>query len=90
MLCPALVTAIARHANHPQWNNIRMGREIQKHLALNLHEKAVVPLAPCGLEEIKKFQTVLPQYQIHVLSKEGTFQWYCVPRPRQCYFYLFI
>ena len=66
----ALVTAIARIENHPQWNSIRQGRDIQKQLALELHEKAKVPVGICGLEEVKQFQTVLHEYQIHVLSKE--------------------
>ncbi|WAR20232.1 hypothetical protein MAR_002070 [Mya arenaria] len=39
----ALVTAIARIESHPQWNSIRLGRDIQRQLAINLHEKAVVP-----------------------------------------------
>ena len=66
----ALVTAMARHEKHPQWDNIRQGRGIQRELALQLHEKAAVPTQICGIEEVKKFQTTLPKYQIHVLSKE--------------------
>lgn len=61
---------MARHENHPQWDNIRQGREIQRELALQLHERAAVPIQKCAKEEVKKFQTVLPEYQIHVLSKE--------------------
>jgi hypothetical protein len=34
-----------------------------------LHTLAKVPLLKCGIEEIKKFQAVMPEYQIHV-SKE--------------------
>jgi hypothetical protein len=35
-----------------------------------LHTLAKVPLLKCGIEEIKKFQAVMPEYQIHVVSKE--------------------
>ena len=66
----ALVTAIARIEKHPQWNSIRQGRGIQRELATNLHKKAGIPLEDCGIEEIKKFQSVLLDYQIHVISKE--------------------
>ena len=66
----AIVTAIARIENHPKWNSIRQGCAIQKQLANELHQRAGVPLQTCGLEEVKKFQAVLPDYQIHVLSKD--------------------
>ena len=66
----AIVTAIARIEKHPQWDNIRRGYGLQRTLAEQLHKKAGVPLQKCGIEEIKKFQAVLPQYQILVLSKE--------------------
>jgi len=39
-------------------------------LAGQLHYKAGVVIRKCGIEEVKKFQAVLPQYQIHVLSKD--------------------
>jgi len=39
-------------------------------LADQLHHKACVALRKCGIEEVKMFQAVLPQYQIHVLSKD--------------------
>ena len=66
----AIVTAIARLTKHPQWDSIRKGTQLQRLLAIELHKKAEVPLQQCGIEEVKKFQIVLPQYQIHVLSKE--------------------
>ncbi|XP_052761746.1 uncharacterized protein LOC128204370 [Mya arenaria] len=66
----AIITAIAQIENHPQWNSISLGRAIQGQLAETLHQKAGVPLQRCGIEEVKKFQAVLPNYQIHVLSKE--------------------
>lgn len=66
----ALVTAIARIQNHPQWDNIRKGRTIQGELAKDLHKKAGVPLEPCDIAEVKLFQKTLPDFQIHILSKE--------------------
>ncbi|WAR17772.1 ZN468-like protein, partial [Mya arenaria] len=62
----AIVTAIARHENDPQWNSIRRGYSMQRHLAEQLHQQAGVPLQRCGIDEVKKFQSVLPNYQIHV------------------------
>ncbi|XP_052776205.1 uncharacterized protein LOC128214030 [Mya arenaria] len=66
----AIVTAIARIEKHPQWNNIRLGHHAQKQLALNLHDKAGVPLQRCGIDEVKLFQSALPDYKIVVLSKD--------------------
>jgi len=45
-LCCArfIVTAIARHEQHPQWNSIRQGNSIQTLLTEQLHTKAEVPL----------------------------------------------
>jgi len=65
----ALVTAVARIENHPQWNSIRQGRQIQRELAVALHHKAKVTLGKCGIEEIKRFQSILTDYQIYVVSK---------------------
>jgi len=42
----------------------------RKVLAEQLQHKAGVALRKCGIEEDKKFQAVLLQYQIHVLSKD--------------------
>lgn len=66
----AIVTAIARIEKHPMWDSIRKGTKLQRILAEILHERAGVPLQKCGLEEVKKFQSILPNYQIHVLSKD--------------------
>ena len=66
----ALVTAKAMVEQHPQWNNIRHGRSFQKHLAEELHHEAGVPFQKCGIEEVKRFQLVMKNYQIHVVSKE--------------------
>lgn len=69
-LARAIVTAKARIDGHDQWNSIRQGRNIQKVMAELLHEKAGVPLTKCGVEEAKRFQNVLEDYQINILSKE--------------------
>ena len=43
---------------------------MQTRLAQELHETAGVPLGPCGIPEVKKFQAALPGYQLNVVSKE--------------------
>ena len=45
------------------------GRKIRTYFALSLHQEAGAPLAKCGVEEIKRFQAVMKEYQIHVFSK---------------------
>ena len=63
----AIVTAIARieGSNYPAY---REAKPIQRTKALELQHKAGVPLTPCGIEEIKLFQAVLPEYQLVVVS----------------------
>lgn len=67
----AIVTAKAKLDNDPRWNSIRQGQNIQKQLAEELHQLAGVQLRRCDLEDTKKFQSVLRDYQIHVVSKEA-------------------
>lgn len=70
----AIVTMIARHgrksnqASKRQYDNMRKGYPIKKTRAEELHLLANEPLGPCGIEELKKFQAILPDYQIKVLS----------------------
>ena len=66
----AIVVAKAKLDSNPNWNSIRQGCPIQAQEAHELHDKAGVPKETCGIPEIKKFQEVLPGYQIVVLSKE--------------------
>ncbi|WAQ93901.1 hypothetical protein MAR_006372 [Mya arenaria] len=66
----AVATAIARLEKHPQWGSIRKGTQLQKIMAVELHEKAEVPMQKCEIEEVTRFQAILSQHQIHVLSKE--------------------
>ena len=67
-LARALVTDIARQDKGPEWNSIRQGRKEQRLLAQQLHQKAGVPEGFCGLPEVDKFQKVIDNYQIIVLS----------------------
>jgi len=69
-LARALVTDMARQEKHPDWNSIRQGRERQKALAKELHQKADVPEGLCGLSEVTTFQEVIEDYQIVVLSSD--------------------
>ena len=66
----AIVTAIARIDNDPYYAEIRHGRAIQRERARLLHERANVPFGTCGIEEIKKFESVLPDYRIVVVSAD--------------------
>lgn len=54
-------------AGNKHYKNIRQGRPIQTRLARALHEQAGVPVGPCGIPELQKFQEVLPEYQIKVI-----------------------
>ena len=67
-LARALVTDIARQEKDPEWNSIRLGRKQQRLLAQRLHQKAGVREGLCGLPEVAKFQAVVDDYQIVVLS----------------------
>ena len=67
-LARALVTDIARQDKDPEWNSIRQGRKEQRLLAQQLHQKAGVPEGLCGISEVNKFQNVIDNYQIIVLS----------------------
>ncbi|XP_062579153.1 uncharacterized protein LOC134241085 [Saccostrea cucullata] len=66
----AIITARAKLDKDQRWNSIRQGRNIQRTLAEELHKLANVPPGQCDLEDVKAFQSVLPGYQIHVLSKD--------------------
>jgi hypothetical protein len=71
-LCCArdIVTVKAKlgQRQHEKWNSIRQGCTIQREMAEELHKQADVPLGPCGITEIKKFQEFLDGYQIYVVS----------------------
>ena len=62
------MTAIAKIEGFSNYRAYREARPIQRTKAWDLHHKAGVPLTPCGIEEIKLFQAVLPEYQLVVVS----------------------
>ena len=67
----AIIVAKAKFDKDPQYKSIVTWREtLQRRLAQDLHDAAGVPLGPCGIEEVKKFQDALPEYQLNVVSKD--------------------
>ena len=52
------------------WRSIRDGKRHQKKRAKKLHKIAGVPRDVCGLDQVKVFQEVIPDYQLCVVSKE--------------------
>ena len=53
---------------HPKLKQVKLGKGIQKTLALELYKKANVLPGPCGFREVSKFQGVLSGYQIIVID----------------------
>ena len=64
----ALAVGKALADNHPKLQQLKMGRPVQKKVALELFQKANILPGPCGLREISKFQGSLPGYQIIVID----------------------
>ena len=70
-MAQALVVAKAKLNDDPRDRQIRKSdRPLQARLAQELHQNAVVPLGPCGIEQAKLFQAYLTEYQINIVSKE--------------------
>ena len=72
------------------YENIR-GYPIQQRKAEALHREASVPLGLCDLEAVAKFQTVLSQYQLIVVSAKqlySTIFWGDVVSDRKLYLLL--
>ncbi|CAB4037086.1 Hypothetical predicted protein [Paramuricea clavata] len=70
-LARALVVAKAKIDNDPKYTSIvDHRRAMQTRLARELRQKAAVPLGPCGLDEVKQFQTYLSDYQINIVSTD--------------------
>ena len=68
-LARALAVSIARIEKDPRYERIRRPDScLQRERAFDLHEAANVPLGPCGLKEVKRFQHYLVNYQIIVVS----------------------
>lgn len=69
----AIILAKAKYDKDPQYKSIvKHDRPMQTCLAQELHELSDLPLGPCGIPEVKKFQAVLPGYQLNVILKENT------------------
>ena len=68
-LAPALVVAVAKIENPPNYGNlIRSDRRTQEKEAKKLHAAANVPLGSCGIPEVKMFQKYLTKYEINIIS----------------------
>ena len=68
-LARALVVAIAKVENNPNYKNLtRPGRREQEKKARELHAAANVPLGPCGIPEVALFQKYLTNYEINIVS----------------------
>ena len=81
-LARALVTAIAKIENAPNYKNlIRSDRRIQEKEAKKLHAAANVPLGPCGIPEVKMFQKYLTNYEINIVSGNHNNSIIYPPRP---------
>ena len=83
---------IARQDKDPEWNSIWQGRKEQHLLTQQLHQRASVQEGLCGIPEVDKFQKVIDNYQIIVLSAK-LFNTIVYKRPRrekQIYLYHYI
>ena len=91
-LCMArcIVVGVARWQNDPAYEDLRKGRPLQRTRAWELHKLAGVELKACGVEEIKRFQTVLPNYQLVIVSAEhyNSIIYKGPDRDKQIFFYL--
>ena len=64
----ALAVGKAIADSHSKVKQFKLGKLIQKKVALDLYKKANILPGPCGLREISKFQGSLPGYQIIVID----------------------
>jgi hypothetical protein len=70
-LARALIVSIAKIGSDSRYGMIINHRKpLQARLARDLHQKACVSIATCGIDEVKLFQTYLSDYQINIVSKE--------------------
>ena len=69
LCCPrAIVLDLAMVQRRQKLKSIKLGKGIQKKLAIKLHRKANISLGPCRLREISWFQILLGEYQIIVVD----------------------
>ena len=81
LCCARAIVTMREHCNKDDSNdafhnfhNMRRGRVIQEHAALELHRLAGVDRGPCGLQELEKFQRYLhPTYQLLVMCRTKPF-----------------
>ena len=79
--CARAIVTMREHCNKDDSNdafhnfhNMRRGRVIQEHAAIELHRLAGVERGPCGLQELEKFQRYLqPTYQLLVMCRTKPF-----------------
>ena len=70
-LARALIVSIAKIEKDSRYKSIADHRwPLQTRLASDLHQKAGVPVGPCGLDEVKRFQKYLSEYQVNIVSKD--------------------
>ena len=71
----ALVTAKARVDQHPKYNSIRKGTQLQRRLAWDLHDETKVPLGPCSYDALTAFSKApsLTGYQIILVDANRSF-----------------
>ena len=71
----ALVTAKARVDQHPKWESIRKGSQLQRRLAWDLHDEAKVPLGPCSYDALTAFSKApsLAGYQIILVDAHRSY-----------------
>ncbi len=70
-LARAIVVAIAKADGDKRYKLLtKHYRPAQEKAARELHEKAGVPLGPCGIPEVKQFQKHLPEYEINIVSMD--------------------
>ena len=56
------------------WENLKLGLQVQQRQAQELHQQAGVAEGPCGIEELRQFQQALgPQYQLLVMTRMKPF-----------------
>ena len=81
LCCGCAIVTMREHCNKEDSNdafhnfhNMRRGRVIQEHAAIELHRLAGVDRGPCCLEELEKFQQYLqPTYQLLVMCRTKPF-----------------
>lgn len=81
LCCGRAIVTMREHCNKDgsndafhNFHNMRRGRVIQEHAAIELHRLAGVDRGPCGLEELEKFQQYLqPTYQLPVMCRTKPF-----------------